>query len=119
MSRPILALHGNLGSPSHWEALDLPEMRAVSIWEHAEKDFFEMAHYLATDGSSGMESPILAGYSLGGRLALHALAIHPDRWSGAVIASAHPGLECVEDRLARRSSDQVWAARARDGSWDE
>src|SRR4051812_11045421 len=36
---------------------------------------------------------ILIGYSLGGRIALHALTQAPEMWSGAVLASTHPGLE--------------------------
>ena len=115
----ILALHGNLGSSADWDSWDFPGLKAVDLWEHSDLDFFEMAHLIATDLSEGMERPILAGYSLGGRLALHAMAIHPERWSGAIILSAHPGLECVEDRLARRISDEIWARKAREMEWSD
>ncbi|MDF1859330.1 MAG: alpha/beta fold hydrolase [Verrucomicrobiales bacterium] len=115
----ILALHGNLGSTRDWEALDLPGLRAVDLWEHSSLSFFEMAHEVATSLSGGMEKPILAGYSLGGRIALHAMAIHPDRWTGAIIASAHPGLSLVNDRAARRESDDVWAGHAREMPWGD
>lgn len=117
--REILALHGNLGHPSDWDALQLPGLRAVDLWNWTELSFFEFAHELATTLAKGMDRPILAGYSLGGRLALYAMAIHPERWGGAIIASAHPGLPRIEDRLARRTSDAIWAKRARDLSWDE
>ena len=120
MSQPdILALHGNLGSKEDWERWEIPQLRAVDLWEHSDLDFFEMAHCIAPELSEGLDRPILAGYSLGGRLALHAMAIHPERWSGAIILAAHPGLECVEDRLARRVSDEVWAERARELPWSE
>ncbi|MDF2376635.1 MAG: alpha/beta fold hydrolase [Verrucomicrobiales bacterium] len=118
-SPPILALHGNLGSSQDWESTCLSNLTAVDLWEYTELDFFEMAHRLATDLSRGMERPVIAGYSLGGRLALHAMAIHPERWGGAVILSAHPGLDCVEDRMARRISDEVWAGRARELPWEK
>ena len=115
----ILALHGNLGSPADWTALGLPGLRAVDLWDHAGLGFHEFAEALAGQLSEGMARPLLAGYSLGGRLALHALALFPERWSGAVVVAAHPGLCCVEDRLARRSSDAVWAERARSLPWAE
>ncbi len=114
----ILALHGNLGSPGDWEALGLPGMRTVDLWDFVGLDFHGFAQALAGPLSEGMERPILAGYSLGGRLALHALALHPERWGGAVVVSAHPGLCCVEDRLARSTSDAVWAERARTWAWE-
>ncbi len=115
----VLALHGNLGTPADWTGLSVGHVRAVDLWEYCELSLFEMAHELATTISSGMENPVLAGYSLGGRLALHAMAIHPRRWKGAIIASAHPGLECVEDRVARRVSDELWMKRARQLPWVE
>ena len=115
----FLALHGNLGSPADWEALSLPGLRAVDLWEHSALSYFEFAHELATTLSAGLEKPVLVGYSLGGRLALCAMAMHPDRWSGAVIVSAHPGLCCVEDRLARRVSDELWARDAREMAWPD
>lgn len=116
---PILALHGNLGSTADWERTGVAGLKAVDLWEHSEKGFHEFAEALAGPLSEGLQKPILAGYSLGGRLALHALAAFPERWSGAVILSAHPGLCCVEDRLARRTSDLIWARRARELSWGE
>lgn len=114
---PILALHGNLGTPEDWNLPGLPDIHTIDLWDHVDLDFHEFASELAGPLSDGLEKPILAGYSLGGRLALHALAAFPDRWSGAVIVSAHPGLCCIEDRIVRRSSDVIWAERARTMKW--
>lgn len=115
----FLALHGNLGSPDDWTVLPLPGIRTVDLWEHSSLSYFEFAHELATSLSVGRERPLLAGYSLGGRLALHAMAIHPERWGGAVLLSAHPGLRHAEDRLTRRVSDEQWARRAREMPWPD
>jgi len=114
---PIIALHGNLGSPDDWSGLSLPGLRAVDLWAFSSLSFAEFADELATTMTEGLEKPVIAGYSLGGRLALHAMARHPERWSGAIILSAHPGLCCTEDRIARRVSDEIWARDARKMEW--
>jgi len=113
----ILALHGNLGTTADWELPGCPNIHPIDLWDHVDLDFNDFAAALAGPLSAGLEKPVLAGYSLGGRLALHALAAFPERWSGAVIVSAHPGLCCVEDRVARRTSDAIWAERARTMEW--
>jgi 2-succinyl-6-hydroxy-2,4-cyclohexadiene-1-carboxylate synthase len=116
--RAILALHGNLGSPADWSLPGIPDIHSVGLWDHVDLDFADFIDALAGPLSAGLEKPVLAGYSLGGRLALHALAADPERWGGAVIVSAHPGLGCIEDRLARRTSDAIWADRARTMEWE-
>ncbi len=113
----LLALHGNLGSAEDWNIMPSSGIRTVDLWKHSALSYCEFARELATSLSAGLERPVLAGYSLGGRLALHAMAIHPERWGGAVLLSAHPGLRCVEDRLARRVSDELWAGHAREMPW--
>lgn len=114
---PLLTLHGNLGTPADWDLPGGPDIHPIDLWDRVDLDFNDFAAALAGPLSAGLEKPILAGYSLGGRLALHALAAFPERWSGAVIVSAHPGLCCVEDRIARRASDAIWAGRARTMGW--
>lgn len=113
----IVALHGNLGCAGDWESLRLPNLRAISLWDDAALSLPAFAHKLAHELSDGLERPLLAGYSLGGRLALQAMAGDPERWSGAIILSAHPGLGSAEEKLARRISDSAWARDAREMSW--
>lgn len=54
---------------------------------------------------------ILVGYSMGGRLALHAL-LEGGLWDAAILISPHPGLESEEERAARRAGDAEWGSRA-------
>jgi len=63
------------------------------------------------------KDPALLGYSMGGRLALHALLDNPTKWSKAVIVSAHTGI-AAEDRIPRQALDAAWAAKSLKGEWD-
>ncbi|MEX2579460.1 MAG: alpha/beta fold hydrolase [Verrucomicrobiales bacterium] len=116
---PIVALHGNLGCAADWQDLGIAGLEAVDLWDYSHLSFSDFAGELTRHLVEESERPILAGYSLGGRLALHALAAYPGRWKGAVILSAHPGLFSVEERIARRAADELWAERAREMRWDE
>ena len=112
----IYNLHGNLGSASDWDGFP---GEAVDLWAKSDLPYWEWAlDFCADVKAKKEESNFLVGYSLGGRLALHALIAEPELWDGAVIIGAHPGLCCVEDRTARRSSDAVWAGWARRWEWE-
>ncbi len=58
---------------------------------------------------------LLIGYSLGGRLALHALAEASSPWAAGLVLSAHPGLE---DATERRAWERRWASRFRSEPWE-
>lgn len=62
------------------------------------------------------KDPVLLGYSMGGRLALHALLDNPAKWGKAVIVSAHTGIAEV-DRIPRQALDAAWAAKSLKGEW--
>src|SRR5258708_12235533 len=53
----------------------------------------------------GVASSHLAGYSMGGRLALHVAARHPERILSLLTIGAHAGLE-EEPREGRRRGDE-------------
>lgn len=119
----IYALHGFLGRPQDWtqllsgqlsvklHAADLFNGAPIgSIGEWAE-DFCKQA--AATEGPR-----VLMGYSLGGRLALHALLQRPQLWDAAIIISAHTGLQNAKDREHRRQTDELWAARFESDPWN-
>lgn len=54
--------------------------------------------------------PVLAGYSMGGRIALHYALSAAASIRGLILESASPGMEGTEERAARRAWDAEWAA---------
>jgi 2-succinyl-6-hydroxy-2,4-cyclohexadiene-1-carboxylate synthase len=59
-----------------------------------------------------IEGPhVLAGYSMGGRIALHAALARPDAVQRLVLVGASPGLEGETERAQRRSADEKLADR--------
>lgn len=120
----IYALHGNLGSPRDWEALDLPELKAIDLWKWQERfpgiSLEEFGEAFSEEvAASGDSEPVLLGYSLGGRLAMQALAARRDFWKGAILISTHPGLTDETEKNSRRESDHEWARRVREMPWTE
>lgn len=117
-------LHGNVGLPSDWDAvlseLALSSYSAPVLWEYFRQP---RRHSLADWAEWFCESlpqnqnTVLVGYSLGGRLALHALLSRPRSFAGAVIISAHPGLEHQAEQIVRTSADHEWSELAWN-DWD-
>jgi len=60
---------------------------------------------------AGQEKSFLLGYSLGGRLALHASLHNPNLWQGMIIVGADPGLESQEEKKLQLDKDRSWAER--------
>ncbi len=114
----VMALHGFLGRPSDWDLLPwqlvAAEVHRVDLWPAA----------LSAQSFEDWPKPargrtVLLGYSLGGRLAMHALLKEPERYLGAVLISAHPGLVLAEEKVKRKVSDDLWAAKFRSEPWRE
>ena len=103
----IHCLHGAVGNPLDWQAfitsLDTPA-QALNLWDYLPQSLSETGAQIAKQANPG---DILLGYSMGGRLALHALLADPEKWRAAIIISAHPGL--ISDHQSRLAHDQKWA----------
>ena len=124
-------LHGAVGMAADWRGFgkNLASAgmgsRAVDLWRFLDccpmplPDFGNALNADASGEHFRGSSRALLGYSMGGRMALHALLENPHPWQAAVIVSAHPGLENEVDRIARRASDTEWATQALAGNWQQ
>lgn len=124
-------LHGAVGMASDWRgfAKNMSTKgigtRAVDLWRFLDccpmplPDFGKALNADASGEVFRGHSRALLGYSMGGRMALHALLENAHPWQAAVIVSAHPGLGNEPDRATRRACDAEWATRALAGNWQE
>jgi 2-succinyl-6-hydroxy-2,4-cyclohexadiene-1-carboxylate synthase len=124
-------LHGAVGMAADWRsfAKRLADAktgsRAVDLWRFLECQPLPLADFgtalnAEADGEvSRGAGRALLGYSMGGRLALHALLEKNHPWQAAVIVSTHPGLELDSEREARRTTDAGWASTALAGNWHD
>ena len=122
-------LHGAVGMAADFRgfAKRLAEgrtgSRAVDLWRFLECQPMPLTDFgpaLNADASGEVfrgSGRALLGYSMGGRLALHALLEKTHPWQAAVIVAAHPGLESQTERESRRASDAAWASKALTGNW--
>lgn len=115
----VIALHGFLGLPSDWNdfadsAIDIMQILSPSpqnsLWKWA-----EAFHH----SQSPNQPSILMGYSMGARLAMHALLHHPERWRGAILISGNPGLTSAKQKAKRLQQDLQWAHRFESEPWDQ
>ena len=123
-------LHGSVGLAADWRALSEGlargqiSTRAVDLWRFLECEpmpieKFGAAFNADASGNTNRGPRILIGYSMGGRLALHALLEKDHPWKAAVIIGAHPGLEGEAERAARAGSDAEWASKALLSNWSD
>jgi len=122
----IWALHGAVGMAADWRefAAAMPShlggVRRLDLWRFLDccpMSLDECGRALAEEIKRIDPEPTLIGYSMGGRLALHAMLNQPGLWKSAVIISAHPGLKNESDRVERREKDAEWSALALKGDW--
>jgi 2-succinyl-6-hydroxy-2,4-cyclohexadiene-1-carboxylate synthase len=131
----FISLHGFLGQPADWDLVQSYFM--VSPFAHR----FEWwsADYMNTpilNPQNGFLSwaqnfnqkvrlkfsagpRVLVGYSLGGRLALHALAENPGLYDAVILLSTNPGLVREKDKQERWQSDWQWSKKFLEKPWNE
>lgn len=124
---PILLIHGFTGSIDAWGdrilgglaethrviAVDLPgHGRSDAPTEPAPYALGEVVAALAELlGEMGAPRAHWIGYSMGGRIALGAALLAPERVDRLVLEGASPGLEDEDERKARREQDEALAKR--------
>jgi len=117
MPLPVLALHGFLGSGPDWQPVAehvaspmlAPDLPGHGTSVRLAKDAYTMdgaADALVADlDARQLDRVVVAGYSMGGRLALHLALRHPERVAGLVLISASAGLPTEAERASRRQLD--------------
>ncbi|MDA7887935.1 alpha/beta fold hydrolase [Akkermansiaceae bacterium] len=116
----IHCLHGSVGCHTNWnlfkESLG-EEINAIDLWSFFEDEepvsLQEAGRLVAEQARPG---DFLLGYSMGGRIALHALLHDPAKWRGAIIIAANPGIS--EGHTDRKDRDEQWAQLA-ESDWPE
>ena len=107
---PAVLLHGFAGTGRHWD-------RVLAFGLDAVTPTLSDADPMTPDGVSTLAAAsapgrfTLAGYSMGGRLALHAALAMPERVERLVLVSASAGIEDPGERRRRREADEAFAAQ--------
>ncbi len=121
-----LLLHGFTGSPRAWDdVLRHAELRRAPLvptltghgkdWRDVSSSSFEDELRRLAALAARLEPPrLVAGYSMGARLALGLILGHPSLFAGAVLIGVHPGLSDSSAREERRALDRDRARRLRD-----
>jgi 2-succinyl-6-hydroxy-2,4-cyclohexadiene-1-carboxylate synthase len=131
LSPAVLFLHGFMGSSVDWRevmgtmgdrfciAVDLPG-HGVSLGMSQDNYTIEGATRAVIKTLVGLEvvRPIVAGYSMGGRLALYLALRYPEWCAGLFLESASPGLERAGERAMRRAADESKAERLESGDFE-
>lgn len=115
---PLLLLHGFMGLPADWDAFAarLGGWRLGFVRLRAMPPALLAARLRA---ACGHQPAALAGYSMGGRLAIRLAVRHPEWFPRLIALSATAGLRGRSERRARRQADALLAARLqamRDGA---
>ena len=117
----IFCIHGNFQTAKVWHPLEERMKARFSDLEMITEDLCAKQFQSFDDWTEDFcgrvevqangEKSILLGYSLGGRLALHACLSRPDLWKSAIVIGADPGLESEEEKKLQLDRDRKWAER--------
>jgi 2-succinyl-6-hydroxy-2,4-cyclohexadiene-1-carboxylate synthase len=110
----VVLLHGFAATPRHWDRVlaELPPgMFEPLALDLADADPTTPAGVCELVRAATDSSFVLAGYSMGGRLALHAALAMPERVERLVLVSSSAGIEDDGARIARAAADELLAAQ--------
>jgi 2-succinyl-6-hydroxy-2,4-cyclohexadiene-1-carboxylate synthase len=117
----LFCIHGNFQTAKVWQSLQERMKTEFSDLDMITEDLYAKPFQSFDDWTEDFcargevkangEKSILLGYSLGGRLALHACLSRPDLWRGAIIVGAGPGLESEGEKKLQLDRDRNWADR--------
>ena len=117
----IFCIHGNFQTVKVWQPLEERMKAGFTDLEMITEDLYAKQFQSFDDWTEDFcgrvevhangEKSILLGYSLGGRLALHACLSRPDLWKSAIVVGADPGLESEEEKKLQLHRDRNWAER--------
>lgn len=121
----IVALHGQLGLASDWDRFAGVSQRygyeldQIDLWGYLNAGGLSMPEFGKRVTAESGNDDVLLGYSMGGRLAMHALLsdLETRCWKAVVIVSAHFGLVSAEEKLARREVDNGWSEKVKSLPW--
>lgn len=128
--RQAMLLHGFTHTGASWRPViqalqERYRALAPDIRGHgsaAERLPVDLGAVLADLTAEAPERFVLAGYSMGGRLALHLALAEPERIQALILIGASPGLAARSERLERRRSDEQlanWIERSSVGEFAE
>lgn len=121
---PLLLLHGFMGRAEDWRAVadtlgDAHQVMAVNLPGHGPGWTVESTAAMDIDACAadiaaqvramGLAPVSIAGYSMGGRVALYLALRHPDVVYRLILESASPGLDSEEKRASRIAGDEALA----------
>ena len=131
----VVALHGFFGSPDDWRSLLVAQEEEagidlvtpdLAVWA-TRSGITDFETFAATLNRSVRmlseergEPVIIAGYSMGARLAAYCLLDEPDLYQSALFISMNPGIKAgdFQARRDRVALDSVWSERMRREPWE-
>ena len=122
----IYALHGFLGEGSDWDDTfkNLNQIHQIICPSYFSTERFydlDLKYFIQNIEDQIQKNPglkkIFVGYSLGGRIGLRLLEVHPNLFDHYVFISTHPGLVSESEKENRKQHDQNWIDTLQNESW--